>query len=127
VPDSPVDVGAIQPSIGGGSPDGAGGVSQSRIPAVLIGLFAIHAAVDAFLSQGDFDQIDARALVAVAAMGARIVQPPLLAIGAVFWPTRAAIRIPVTLTVTLLLVYANFFGIARSASRRPVLETWRSC
>jgi hypothetical protein len=99
-------------------------VHRRGTPVVLLGLFAVHAAVDAFLSPigGGVGQIDVWALVRVAAMGVVVVQPVLLAIGAVLWPTRAAIRIPVTLTATVLLAYANFFGIARNAGSRTATD-----
>jgi hypothetical protein len=116
VPVSSADFSAIEPPDGGASHAYPSAVNQVRLLAVLVGLFAVHAAVDGFLSPigGGVALVDGWALVRVGTMGVVVVQPALVAIGAVSWPTRATTRVTVTLIAIILLAYAILFATARN-------------
>ena len=96
------------------------------IGGLLTGLFAIHAAVGAFLCPigNSFNPIHGingiKLMLFIGTMGITLGQPSLLAIAAVFAPVRWAVRFTISCALVVLLAYATLWGIANNVANHRV-------
>ncbi len=94
----------------------APGIPQRALP-LLVGLFAVHLAINVFFNPtaksypGDFNLSQVAALGAV---GFVVTQPVLLALVAAYAPLRPTVRIMVTFALMILLACALIWGTRQS-------------